>query len=327
MKKILFSTLLLISLSSFGQKNVFVTISPKFAGADLQMGVDYTSINGVVLNLDHFDYYLSDLHVIHDGGQDLDLSDTVFLVEPQNNILYLGFLNVTTIEQLNFAIGVPAVINTSAGPQAIDITLYPENHPLSFQDPSMYWGWTAGYMHMIIGGLADSNTDGIADAEFEVHTVGDANYRHVQLPVIQTNTLTDIVNVALNCNVDYWIKDIPIETVGLLHGSTGANMEIMKNVETEPVFTQPSTATTQELSAAQGTIFAIQKSTETTINWADINNVSSFIVSDINGKLIQFGKAEGNKGSITVDEMNSGIYFFHLFDNGGKELKQLKFIK
>jgi hypothetical protein len=327
MKKILFCTLALISLSSFGQKNVFVTISPKFAGADLQMGVNYTSINGVVLNLDHFDYYLSDLHVIHDGGLDLDLSDTVFLVEPQNNILYLGFLNVTTIEQLNFAIGVPAVINTSAGPQAIDITLYPEGHPLSFQDPSMYWGWTAGYMHMIIGGLADSNTDGIADAEFEVHTVGDANYRHVQLPVIQSNTLTDIVNVALNCNVDYWIKDIPIETVGILHGSTGINMEIMKNVETEPVFTQPSTATTQELSDAKGSIYTIQNSTGTTISWSDINNVASFIVTDINGKLVQFGKAEGNKGAITVDEMNSGIYFFHLFDNEGKELKQLKFIK
>lgn len=327
MKKILFCTLLLLSLSLFGQKNVFVTISPKFAGADLQMGVDYTSMNGVVLNLDHFDYYLSDLHVIHDGGQDLDLTDTVFLVEPQNNILYLGFLNVTTIEQLNFAIGVPAIINTSAGPQAIDITLYPENHPLSFQDPSMYWGWTAGYMQMIIGGMADSNIDGIADAEFEVHTVGDANYRYVQLPVIQTNTLTDIVNVALNCNVDYWIKDIPIETVGLLHGSTGANMEIMKNVETEPVFTQPSTAASQELSEAQGTIYAIQNSDETTIKWSDINNVSSFVVSDINGKLIQYGKAEGNKGSITIDELISGIYFFHLFDNGGKELKQLKFIK
>lgn len=327
MRKIIFCSLVLTSLSSFAQKNVFVTISPKFAGADLQMGVDYTSINGVVLNLDHFDYYLSDLHVIHDGGQDLDLSDTVFLVEPQNHILYLGFIDVTTIEQLNFAIGVPAAINTSAGPQAIDITLYPEGHPLSFQDPSMYWGWTAGYMHMIIGGLADSNSDGIADADFEVHTVGDANYRYVQLPVIQSNTLTDIVNVALNCNIDYWIKDIPIETVGILHGSTGINMEIMKNVETEPVFTQPSTASTQELTDTQGIIYAVQNSSEITINWFEINNVSSFNVTDINGKLIQFGKAEGNKGAITVVEMNPGIYFFHLFDKAGKELKHLKFIK
>lgn len=327
MKKILFFTIALISSSSFGQKNVFVTISPKFAGADLQMGVDYTSINGVVLNLDHFDYYLSDMHVIHDGGQVLDLSDTVFLVEPQNHILYLGFIDVTTIEQLNFSIGVPAVINTSAGAEAIDITLYPPHHPLSFQDPSMYWGWTAGYMHMIIGGLADSNTDGIADAAFELHNVGDNNYNQVQLPVIQTNTSTDLVNIALNCNVDYWIKDISIETVGILHGSTGPNMEVMTNVETEPVFNQPSTASTQELSEASGTIFAIHNANEVVINWSAINHLSSYTVTDINGKTIQKGKAEGNSGSVIIGELNPGIYFFHLLDNSGKELKQLKFIK
>ena len=327
MKKLLFCAFTLLGLSSVGQQNVFVSLSPKFAGADLQLGVNYTSINGVVLNLDHFDYYLSDLHVIHDGGQDLDLSDTVFLVEPLNNVLYLGFLNVTTIEQLNFAVGVPAVVNTSAGAEAIDISVYPEGHPLSFQDPSMYWGWTSGYMHMIIGGLADSNTDGVADALFELHNVGNNNYRHVQLPVIQTNSTTDILTVALNCNVDYWLKDISIETVGSLHGSVGANMEVMKNVETEPVFTQPSTASSQELVAASGTIFASRSTSDVTINWSNINDISSFAVSDINGRVIQNGTAEGNKGSITFGELNSGVYFFHLFNVGGKELKQLKFIE
>jgi hypothetical protein len=180
---------------------------------------------------------------------------------------------------------------------------------------------------MIIGGLADSNTDGIADALFELHNVGNNNYIHVQLPVIQTNTLTDIVTVALNCNVDYWIKDISIETVGSLHGSNGANMEVMKNVETEPVFTQPSTASTQELVVAAGTIFASQSASDVTINWSNINDISSFAVSDINGRVVQNGTAEGNKGSVTIGELNSGVYFFHLFDVGGKDLKQLKFIK
>lgn len=327
MKKLILSSFLLLGLGSFGQKNVFVTISPKFAGAELQMAVDYTSINGVVLNLDHFDYYLSDLHVIHDGGQDLDLSDTVFLVEPQNHILYLGYIDVTNIEQLNFAIGVPAAINTSAGAEAIDITLYPPHHPLSFQDPSMYWGWTAGYMHMIIGGLADSNTDGIADAVFELHNVGDNNYHHVQLPVIQTNKDVDLVDIAVNCNVDFWIKDIAIETVGILHGSTNENMEVMNNVNTEPVFTQPTTASNQILTESSGYMYANNLASELTINWVEINNVASFSITDINGKQLDSGKAEGNKGSITIGDLNSGVYFFHLNDNEGKELKQLKFIK
>jgi hypothetical protein len=35
---------------------------------------------------------------------------------------------------------------------------------LSFQTPSMYWGWQAGYMHMILGGYADDNGDGSLEA-------------------------------------------------------------------------------------------------------------------------------------------------------------------
>lgn len=327
MKNLLTLVFLVLGAIVFGQKNVFVTISPKFSGSDLALGTDYTSMNGVVLNLDHFDYYISNVHIIHDGGLDLDLSDTIFLVEPQNHILYLGFRDVTTIEQLNFSIGVPSNINTSAGAQAIDISVYPHGHPLSFQEPSMYWGWTAGYMHMIIGGLADSNNDGIADAIFELHNLGNENFKNIQLPVIQTNASNDLINIALNCNVDYWIKDIAIESVGIMHGSTGPNMETMNNVNDEPVFTQPSTASAQQLANAKGTMYAVQESTTVHVYWSDINNTSSYVVTDMNGKQIEVGAAEGNKGSISLTELTSGIYFFHLLNESGGELKLLKIVK
>ena len=107
MKRIfLLTSILILHFLSLSQKNVFITISPKANGNDLVMGTELTSLNGVKFNLDHFDYYLSDLYLIHDGGQILDLTDTVFLVEPGSHVLYLGFLNVTTVEQVNFAIGV-----------------------------------------------------------------------------------------------------------------------------------------------------------------------------------------------------------------------------
>ena len=77
----------LLSALSYSQQNVFITLSPKVASTDLVIGTNVSNLNGVVFNLDYFDYYLSGLHIIHDGGQDLDLSDTVFLVEPTNFVL------------------------------------------------------------------------------------------------------------------------------------------------------------------------------------------------------------------------------------------------
>ena len=138
MKKVFSAIAMMLCGISFSQKNVFIEILPIVGSSQLQIGANHVDLTGTAFKLDHFDYYLSNLHVIHDGGQDLDFSDTVFLVEPTNYVLYLGFLNVQNIEQINFSIGVPAAINTSVSPTAVDISTWPLGHPLSFQDPSMY---------------------------------------------------------------------------------------------------------------------------------------------------------------------------------------------
>jgi len=186
---------LLILNQGFSQKNIFLDISPMFQSSSLEMNVNYTAWDGKTIKFDHFDYYLSDLQIFHDGGQSI-LLDSVFLVEPQNHTLYLGGYDVSQIEQISFVVGVPKPMNTQTGVDAIDISLYPENHPLSFQTPSMYWGWQAGYMHMIMGGYADDNGDGTLEAYFEMHNLGNLNQKFVELPgIIQTNTSSSQIDI------------------------------------------------------------------------------------------------------------------------------------
>ena len=58
--------LLLLILCSFqlnAQKNVFLKIYPKVNGTDLTLGSDYLDQQGVIFNLDYFNYYLSGLSV------------------------------------------------------------------------------------------------------------------------------------------------------------------------------------------------------------------------------------------------------------------------
>lgn len=327
MKKLFLALSILAGFNSFGQKNVFLTITPKVGTSDLQMGTVYPNLNGVEFELDHFDYYLSNLHIIHDGGQDLDLSDTVFLVEPDNFILYLGYLNVTDIEQINFGVGVPSNLNTSGGADAIDIAAYPVGHPLSFQDPSMHWGWTAGYMHMIIGGQADSNGDDIPNALFELHNLGDANYSLVSLPVIETEISSEHVDIALTCHVDVWLKDISIETVGVLHGTSGVNGDVMKNVETEVVFDQPLTAATGTIEPTSGSLFFTSDASVITVLWQNVQNASMFQLIDASGKIINSGTVASESGTIQLQDLSNGVFVFNLLDSKGQRLNTIKIVK
>ncbi len=314
----------LLTTLTFSQKNVFITLSPKVANTDLLIGADLMNLNGIVFNLDYFDYYLSGLHIIHDGGQDLDLSDTVFIVEPNNYVLYLGFLNVTNIEQMNFAVGVPPNLNTQDGVDAFDISAYPLGHPLSFQDPSMHWGWTSGYTHMIIGGQADSNTDGIADAIFQLHNLGDNNYLPFQLPVIQTQSSINKIDVFVNCNVDVWLTNIPIETVGISHGTTNENQLIMNNVLARPVFTQSMNASLLSNSNEIGTLTFSRENATLTISWKNIININHYELIDVSGKKVKTGAISDQVGNVVFDNFSEGIYQFIVYDENLTKLNSIK---
>jgi hypothetical protein len=308
-------------MSLNAQKNVYITIAPKIGSEVVQLNNNYTSLNGDIFKLEHFNYYLSNLHLIHDGGQDLDLSDTIFLVKHNQFVLNLGVLAIQNIESIQFGIGVPSNLNTQAGANAIDISTRPANHPLSFQDPSMYWGWSAGYMHMIIGGRADANNDQVPEKVFELHNLGDANYQSVSLNVIQTNTTPDMIDVYMDCHVDRWMKNIPIKTVGIQHASINYNASIMLNVLHQNVFDQPATASVNALEYTKGTI--IYQGENKSMLWQNVKNADRFQLIDLSGKLLLTAKAN-ESGSIDFNTQNNGVYLFTIVSADGTVLNSIK---
>jgi hypothetical protein len=304
---------LLVLNQGFSQKNIFLDISPMFQSSSLEMNVNYTAWDGKTIKFDHFDYYLSDVQIFHDGGQSI-LLDSVFLVEPQNHTLYLGGHNVNQIEQISFVVGVPKPINTQTGVDAIDISLYPENHPLSFQTPSMYWGWQAGYMHMIMGGYADDNGDGTLEAYFEMHNLGNLNQKFVELPgIIQTNTSSSQIDILLNCQVDRWINSIPLSSVGIAHGETGLNATILNNVLTQDVFIQPANASIPS-HGSNSKIYFSNQSTALTIHWNEIADLDKILVYDINGKIVKELPSTSPTGQVAIENLDNGYYVIQFFN-------------
>jgi len=313
-----------ISIIGWGQKAVFLHLNPKVNGIALQLNTNYTSLDGTVFKLDHFDYYISEILLTHDGGQTENSNEAIYLVEPENHTFLLGYFNLSSIEQLDFTVGVPKSLNTQLGSASQDISLYPESHPLSFQSPSMYWGWLTGYMHMIIGGFADSNGDNIPEAYFELHNLGNNNQQLVNLTITQTETSENQIDIYIDCNIEQWIKNIPIATVGVSHNEIGVNKTILDNVENEPVFTLNALANLSEFENSK--IIVWSENHTLFINWAKLNIASKCILFDQSGKLIQQQTNLSSSNSIIFKNLNAGFYLVQILDENGNFVASKKTI-
>ena len=115
-------------------------------------------------------YYISKFTVIHDGGLETDITtDTIALVDASSapfTDIELGEVTFTTIEGVKFHIGVQEPENNA------DPSLWPADHPLAHQVPSMHWGWTAGYRFMTFEGWSGEGFD----REISLHGIGNDYY-------------------------------------------------------------------------------------------------------------------------------------------------------
>ncbi|MBK6375322.1 MAG: hypothetical protein IPF67_20140 [Saprospiraceae bacterium] len=82
------------------------------------------------LSVTRIDYYMSNFVIIHDGGQTLNLPESVIiLAKGSNNVEeYLGSFNVTNIEGITFSIEYHLVTITQTHPSMDLRILYLLNH-------------------------------------------------------------------------------------------------------------------------------------------------------------------------------------------------------
>ena len=323
MKNIFVSVLLLFFVNhfSFSQKQVYLHFVPKVGGVTLVAGQVYQDLNGTEMSIDFFNYYLSNLHLIHDGSQDLNLSDSVYLVKMTDYTLDLGTQNLTSISQINFGVGVPQALNH------LDISAYAIGHTLSYQDPSMQWGWTAGYAHMIVDGQGDSDNDGVPNSMFQLHNLGDVSYQNVTLPVIETQTSTTQIDIFIACNLDEWIHGANPGTVGVIHGSGSINVAVMNNVETRSVFVSQADAGISTTEKPNGNLTSFSSENNVKVNWSELNKASYYSLVDINGKTVQSDKMSTKQGEEFFYNLSNGTYIFTAYSATGDKLNQLRFIK
>lgn len=294
-----------VSVTATAQNFVRTSFLFHNEGQPFALNEAITAYNGVDYNIQSMAFYMSRVKITHDGGQVTALdTNEVYYVNFNVPEIILGSFNISQVEAITFDVGVPEYLNH------LDVSQYPEHHPLSFHDPSMHWGWASGYMHMVMNGKGDDNNDGVPTTAYELNCLGDGNVPTATITTTATVNQDNSRTIFLICNVDQWLRGTDPATTGAVHGSDGVNITVMNNVENYPVFESPATASLTD--KEQITISVSQSSIGTQLSWID-SHVASYRLLDADGRVLEQG--ESKEQSLLFTELSSGLHFVQLLND------------
>ena len=218
-KYILLVCCVLLESALFGQSQVLFNIHHKLASEQFELEKIADNNINTPFQLTRLEYYISEISLIHDGGQETPVSDLYILVNASaaTNV-DLGVFNIANLEKVKFHIGVDPGHNNA------DPASYKEDHPLAPKDPAMHWGWASGYNFIALEGLGGQDQDKI----FQIHALGNENYHEIVL-----NTETSAVNgqISVDINADYTraLEDLDASTGMIYHGTAKFAKDLISN--------------------------------------------------------------------------------------------------
>jgi hypothetical protein len=153
------------------------------------------SIGGVLTQLDIARFYVSNIRLVDADGNEMPFYKVYLLADAGFEEYDLGSNVTGNFTKIRFDIGV------DAGANHTDPGDYPSSHPLSYQSPAMNWGWSFGYIFMLIHGEVDTDADGSTDASLINHLGTDELLRTVEVEYPLTSTKE--AEATIHLNVDW----------------------------------------------------------------------------------------------------------------------------
>jgi len=303
------------------QMNVSLHLHQKMGDQPFALNQAASAPGGYSIKFTRLQYYVSEIEIIHDGGQVTPAEDVHLLVSAQSDSLFkLGLFDVENIEGIRFSIGVDPSHNH------LDPSTYPAEHPLAHQNPSMHWGWTAGYRFIALEGKSSNNGTTFPD-DFQIHTIDDVNYKTVTLDV---EGVLDVDHLVVHVDADYcqMLNGINVQGGLISHAANGASADVADNME-EHVFT-PTVLVNGISEPDVAGAFSVSP------NPVGVGGILSFdlagkegltlMVTDLAGRTVCHKDLPGPAQSLSVQaSWQPGLYFASIF-SGGRRLAVEKFL-
>lgn len=304
--------LLLFFVSVFfslqGQKNVMLHFIQKAGSEDFALNTPFTTDEGYQYQATRLEYYVSLPSLTHDGGQVTETPTRYFLVDGGEEAwLDLGEMDVENIEGITFSLGVDEARNH------LDPALYPANHPLAPQNPSMHWGWVGGYRFIAMEGNSGNNLA----YSFEIHSIGDELYRTTSLQVEAEADGDDLV-IHLLADYNKLLEKIDISGGLIAHGTLGACTSIMDNIGSV-VFSPYSTSSAKE-QAFKGSFKVSPNPAAGNMGQAAFylpeGHGYQLAVSDLTGRILSVQPLAAGYATAGLNAPGAGMYLVQLLQNG-----------
>jgi len=277
----------------------------------------YENAENLAFKITRLEYYISEIQLVHDGGQITDLEGVFLLINPNQESYELGDFELVNLEAINFHIGVPETEN-HADPSAWDA-----DHPLAPKDPSMHWGWASGYRFVAIEGFSDPENDGNLNSLFQFHAVSDEYYTDLSLENT-VNTDTEVLDIPFEVDILKMLEGVNLVN-NIVHGTGNDNRQILINMEIKDVFE----AVVLDPDVPQAlTDFSAESSFSFYPNPAHISvqvpyyfpnqQQIQFCLMDITGRIIFEENLLQSKGLLTISqELDNGMYFGGFYNKEG----------
>lgn len=301
--------LLFFATTAIAQTNVTFNIHHKLGDNDFAMETEVTNNIGNNFDFTRLEYYIAEISLIHDGGQETIIEERYMLVEATEvTTEYLGEYAITDLEAIRFHVGV------NEGNNHTDPTTYHSSHPLSPQLPSMHWGWASGYR---FGAFEGNSGDGLNQL-WQIHALEDENYFQTEIALELSATSNELV---IDLDADYIraLENIDLSSGPITHGGYGDAKTSLQNFQ-EFVFSPSSVINNSEEPLAPNAfqVYPNPGSTDGTSIYltAETEETYQLTVTNAQGQMVRQLAAVRSNTEIELVLETAGLYFLNLYQQG-----------
>ena len=302
---ILFQFLLLLAFEGTAQNQIYLKINHRLGAEKFEYNKQVKNNFNEAFTLSRLQYYLSGIKIYHDGEINTYYPNKFMLITANNTFTkeLIGDLNFETIEAIEFLIGVKTPENNA------DPTAWDSNHPLAPKEPTMHWGWTAGYRFLAMEGKSGASLDKL----FEIHALGNDNLIPAKFNVTAKEENGEKI-IELDADYTRIIESITVKEGVVFHGGGGIGARALKNFQ-KLVFTNNGTSSTDHRLKEVIKISPNPSNGFINIVLPSDSSVDRIYIYNGEGKLVQ-NITDIKELNTKVEINQSGLYFLRFYNKG-----------
>ena len=312
MKRLILATIMALTIGTISAAEVNLNIDYHVDDKEFQMNQEYTNTKDINYKITRLEYYICGFKF-----DDLEL-DNYLLANGNYESYLLGEYDINEINRVTMSFGVKKEDNINQDPNK-----YGPLHPLGPKDPSMHWGWAAGYRFWVVEGVVDNDKDGIYDKSFQYHILGDEAFRTMSFDV-NTVSKSGVIDINLDFDIQKLLLPVDMTKFVAYHDFYNNLPEIrdfINNISASEVITS-KTISSVESKENNIDIYPNPTTNYLIVGQGYLN--SEYEIIAIDGNLAQAGTI--NNSQINLENLISGTYLIRISDSKGK-INTAKFVK